>query len=115
MAIGYTLNPRMSEFRQDITSGDWVIIAPGRAKRPDQLVAKKPARKPAPKATCPFELENLSKSDSQWPPLFPATVDAKTDIIVVPNKYPALSRMDGRTENESRGFYQQRRVSESMN
>jgi UDPglucose--hexose-1-phosphate uridylyltransferase len=94
----------MSEFRQDITSGDWVIIAPGRAKRPEELAGKRPARKPVSKKTCPFELGNLSMSD-QWPPLEAWAKEGRTpsgsplergrtpelDIVVVPNKYPALS------------------------
>ena len=28
-----------SELRQDIITGDWVVIATGRAKRPDEFVA----------------------------------------------------------------------------
>jgi galactose-1-phosphate uridylyltransferase len=31
----------MSELRQDIVSGDWVIVAPGRAARPKFLDEKK--------------------------------------------------------------------------
>jgi UDPglucose--hexose-1-phosphate uridylyltransferase len=81
----------MSEFRQDPASGDWAIIAPGRAKRPEQLVTNKPIRKPAPKGTCPFEFRNLCRSKDQWPPIFPAVFDKKTDMVVVPNKYPALA------------------------
>jgi UDPglucose--hexose-1-phosphate uridylyltransferase len=80
----------MSELREDITSGDWAIIAPGRAKRPEEFVKKKMVRHPAPRATCPFEFGRLAKSD-QWPPLYPDAVRKSTDILVVLNKYPALS------------------------
>jgi UDPglucose--hexose-1-phosphate uridylyltransferase len=129
----------MSEFRQDITSGDWVIIAPGRAKRPEELVSKKQPRKPAPKKTCPFEIENLRKSKSQWPPLavwpllrgasegiadekiIPSSAEGgsasgerspsergrtpESEIIVVPNKYPALSCAPVCAMDDSHGAY----------
>jgi galactose-1-phosphate uridylyltransferase len=45
----------MSEFRKDIVSGDWIIMAPERAKRPDDFLGKKVVREVAPKRTCPFE------------------------------------------------------------
>jgi UDPglucose--hexose-1-phosphate uridylyltransferase len=43
-----------SEFRQDIVSGDWVLIATGRKKRPHDL-ASKTERTPVPVEKCPFE------------------------------------------------------------
>ncbi len=93
----------MPEFRQDPVSGDWVIIAPERAKRPDQLSPKRPKRVPAPKATCPFEFENLAKG-SEWPPIFPAKVDKSTKIVVVPNKYPIVSST-GTCESSNEGTF----------
>ncbi len=81
----------MSELRQDIISGDWVILAPGRAARPQFLDAKKAPRKPQPKNACPFE--DLKKSEN-WPPVFTYPekniLDGKWKIAVVHNKYPAL-------------------------
>jgi UDPglucose--hexose-1-phosphate uridylyltransferase len=96
----------MSEFRQDIVSGDWAIIAPGRAKRPDQLVGKKPVRKMTSKRTCPFEFGNLCAS-GQWPPIFPGIVTEKTEIIVIPNKYPALAlaHADACAQDGMHGLY----------
>ena len=78
----------MSEFRQDPVSGDWVIIAPGRAARPQFLEIKKKARKPSPVATCPFD--DLEKSGN-WPPLAATPSKEKWRVAVIPNKYPALS------------------------
>ncbi len=43
-----------SELRQDIVSGDWIVIAPRRSKRPDQFI-KKEKRIKAPINRCPFE------------------------------------------------------------
>lgn len=79
----------MSELRQDIISGDWVLIAPGRAARPKFLDEKRKPRKASPKSTCPFE--DLKKSGN-WPAslIYPNEKDWK--IAVIPNKYPAVER-----------------------
>jgi UDPglucose--hexose-1-phosphate uridylyltransferase len=79
----------MSELRQDLTSGDWILLAPGRAARPKFLDQKRPPRKAAPKNTCPFE--DLEKSGN-WPPIFALPNEKKWDIVVIPNKFPALER-----------------------
>ncbi len=78
----------MSEFRQDPVSGDWVIMAPERAKRPQEFLPPKRTRKPTPKQACPFE--NLEKTDN-WPPIFMDPKDLKKwQVAVISNKYPAL-------------------------
>ncbi len=79
----------MSELRQDLASGDWVLIAPGRAARPKFLDKKKLLRKPSPKSACPFE--DLKKSGN-WPPIFAAPAEKKWQMVVLPNKYPAVER-----------------------
>jgi UDPglucose--hexose-1-phosphate uridylyltransferase len=76
-----------SELRQDLVSGDWILIAPGRGKRPDQFVDKKKNKK-TPKSACLFE--------------FPEKVSGGTVISahpsiehwrvqIVPNKYPVVA------------------------
>jgi len=77
----------MSELRQDLTSGDWVIIAPGRSKRPRSLGTKNKTRKPSPKSGCPFE--DLEKTGN-WPPIAAYPTEKKWQIVLLPNKYPAL-------------------------
>ncbi|MDE2001834.1 MAG: DUF4921 family protein [Patescibacteria group bacterium] len=73
-----------SQLRQDLVSGDWVVIAPGRAKRPHQLVQKNPKRKVSPIASCPFENPAkggkpiLSYGDGEW------------ELQMIENKYPAF-------------------------
>ncbi len=98
----------MSEFHRDLSSGDWVIIAPGRAARPAFLDAPKKPRVPSLKATCPFE--NLEKTGN-WPPIavYPARASVKTaKIVVIANKYPALVH-DGICSVPFRdGFYEGR-------
>ena len=83
-------------------SGDWVLIATGRAKKPNQFaLARKPV-KPPPKSTCPFE--NLQKSGHGEPLLLLDSAGRETRIErggkddwfvqVIPNKFPALGEGD---------------------
>lgn len=80
----------ISELRQDLVSGDWVVIATGRAKRPHEfLKAKRPAFS-QPKKLCPFEtlhkdvvsvyaIDGEHSKENWW-------------VEVVPNKYPAFGK-----------------------
>jgi len=79
----------MSELRQDLTSGDWILLAPARASRPKFLSQKKKARKPLPKSSCPFE--DLKQSGN-WPPSLIYPNEKNWKIAVIPNKYPAIER-----------------------
>ncbi len=77
-----------SELRQDIVTGDWVVIATGRAKRPDAFIQSE--RIPADDAVDPFEdpvasgqekdVLSYRRSDGEW------------SLLVLPNKYPAFVR-----------------------
>lgn len=77
----------MSEFRQDPASGGWAIIAPGREGRPINL-ERKEKRKPTPKSKCPFE--DLEKSGN-WPVLSAYPNGKNWQVVLFPNKYPALA------------------------
>jgi len=95
----------MSELRKDPLSGDWIILSPGRAKRPQLLAPteKKIIRKPSPIKKCPFE--DLLKSGNgeifeAWPN------KKKWKIAVVPNKYPALAHGETCAVNLHEGFYE---------
>jgi UDPglucose--hexose-1-phosphate uridylyltransferase len=78
----------MSELRNDPSSGDWVIIAPGRAARPAFLEQKKKPRAPVSKATCPFEHPERT---GNWPPLAAYPSPERWRVLVIPNKYPVLA------------------------
>ena len=67
---------KISQLRKDAVSGDWVIIATGRGKRPHAFAKEKRERFEQPIEKCPFE--NLFAGE--W------------FLQVIPNKYPALSR-----------------------
>lgn len=88
----------ISELRQDLVSGDWVVIATGRAKRPHEFLKEK--RKPfkQPKKSCPFE-----KLHGNALVVYPNDGDHKSGsrrwgpshqwwVQVVPNKYPAFGK-----------------------
>lgn len=80
----------ISELRQDIVSGDWVVIATGRAKRPHEFLKQKRPPFGQPPKSCPFEklsedalsvysLDGEKRKDNWW-------------AEVIPNKYPAFGR-----------------------
>jgi UDPglucose--hexose-1-phosphate uridylyltransferase len=103
----------MSEFRQDLVSGDWIIMAPERGGRPHNIGGKKVSRKPSPKKDCPFE--NPRKTGN-WPPIlsWPRTKtsfvrgkpnEKNWQILLVPNKYPALNHNTSCARNFKVGPY----------
>ncbi|MBI5220856.1 MAG: DUF4921 family protein [Candidatus Liptonbacteria bacterium] len=92
----------MSEFRQDSISGEWVIIAPARAKRPHQGKSSRRKRKPAPRATCPFE--DLEKTGN-WPPIDQVPANGPWRAVLLPNKYPAIRHEQRWVEEISEGPY----------
>lgn len=76
---------RISELRQDLVSGDWVVIATGRAKRPHDFLKQKREPFGQPLQRCPFERLNAqalsvySRDEEWW-------------VEVIPNKYPAFGK-----------------------
>jgi len=91
----------MSEFRQDIVSGDWIVVAPERAKRPQQF-KNKIKRKSDIKSKCPFE--DLKKSGN-WPPVSGWPNIEKWKLIVIPNKFPILNHSEKCAIKTPRGPY----------
>jgi len=101
-----------SELRFDLVSKDWVIIATGRAKRPESFKKEKRRRVKESSKTCPF-----CKIKTQKEPTF---VSIKSKIIsggwsnlgkdwtlvVIPNKYPALMPYPELNKTIEGGVYQ---------
>lgn len=87
-----------SELRFDLGSKDWVVVATGRAKRPETFKKEKREKEETPRALCPFcnlesqEIPTLVFSKGKRV-LFKAgdEVPKNWTTIVVPNKYPAFS------------------------
>jgi len=79
----------MPEFRQNMVSKEWVIIATERGKRPDQFLQKKEKRNPLPshQKDCPFCPGNESMTP---PPVFSIERNGSWSLRVVPNKFAAL-------------------------
>lgn len=80
----------MPELRKDFITGEWVIIAPERAQRPNEFV---PAGSRNPGTSCPF----CEGNETQTPPEILALrkKDSKPDgpgwsLRVVSNKFPAV-------------------------
>ncbi len=96
-----------SELRFDLMSNDWVVIATGRAKRPDMFKTKRKTVKVS-KRNCPF----CSLSEKEKPTLVMIKgkeipmdngVPKNWTTIVIPNKYPAFipyPRLEPRNEGE---------------
>ena len=82
----------MSELRQDLTTGEWVIIAPERSRRPNREIKKTFIEElPAWDVSCPFCAGNEGRTP---PEVFriPAPDDHSAWAVrVVPNQFSALA------------------------
>ncbi|MFH1036894.1 MAG: galactose-1-phosphate uridylyltransferase [Patescibacteria group bacterium] len=88
-----------SELRFDPVSRDWVVIATGRAKRPEMFKDESRKKENAPKEDCPF----CKMSKQEKPALIisggkKAVIGDKLpddwSVVVIPNKYPAFCKSD---------------------
>jgi UDPglucose--hexose-1-phosphate uridylyltransferase len=77
-----------SELRQDIITGDWVVIATGRAKRPDEFAVPERARENEDVSDPFFDLE---ASGQKEPLLAYRGPDREWSLVVIPNLYPAFT------------------------
>ena len=99
------------EFRRDLVSGDWILIAGTlRGKRPHTFEVKKKKKKDDIKK-CPFE--DPQKSGNPFPLLWYPSPDAKVFemenfkswfLQVIPNKYPLLMRKEQCPAPEEKNF-----------
>jgi len=80
----------VSELRQDLITGDWVVIATGRSKRPEEF-AKHTRLKETddPEKKCFFCYPE--ETDQEKDILLYHTPDGDWSLRVFPNKYPAFS------------------------
>jgi UDPglucose--hexose-1-phosphate uridylyltransferase len=85
----------MSQLRQDVVSGRWVIIASERSKRPDDFrPAPGAEKKEGAGAFCPFCEGNETKTPPEVTALREPSTSADSPgwrVRVVPNKFPALT------------------------
>ncbi len=93
----------MSEFRQNLATKEWVIIAPGRDGRPQDYVTVEEGR-PAPpvhRDDCPFCTGNEEKTANE---LLRLERDGSWLMRVVENKFSALSS-EASVEREQHGLF----------
>ncbi|MDD3735206.1 MAG: galactose-1-phosphate uridylyltransferase [Candidatus Pacebacteria bacterium] len=75
----------LSELRFDITTGDWVVIAPQRAKRPQDFAKKVSIQKQSSK-DCSFCQPGIKT---------PKPILETKNVVVIPNLYPAFAQNGG--------------------
>ncbi len=97
----------MPELRRDPITGDWVVIASERAKRPSDFASHSPGREDQGEAACPF----CSGNEAMTPPEIMAFRHPGSQrngpgwwVRVVPNKYPALG-IEGDLNKTGLGMY----------
>lgn len=80
----------VGELRQDITTGKWVTVATGRAKRPHDFVGEAQKKVwPKYKADCPFC--NLAEYPQEPDVIRMPDDPERWQVHIFPNKYPAFS------------------------
>ncbi|MEW5995744.1 MAG: galactose-1-phosphate uridylyltransferase, partial [Candidatus Zixiibacteriota bacterium] len=79
----------MPEFRQNLATKEWVILAPQRGKRPSDFRHERSISGPASpyQAECPFCAGNEDQTEN---PVYVFPPDGQWQVRVVPNKYAAL-------------------------
>jgi UDPglucose--hexose-1-phosphate uridylyltransferase len=96
---------RVPEFRQNVATKDWVIIAPERAKRPDSFGRHQRSRPPRSPLSldpdCPFCPGNEGMSAEEC---FRIGEGAEWRVRVIKNKFPALEDQ-GRPVRRSETIY----------
>lgn len=96
----------MSLLRQDVTTNDWVIFAPERARRPHEWkqAAEKSAASLPSEGRCPFCQGNEQMTGPEIYALRGGTVPNTPGwrVRVIPNKFPAL-RIEGETRRQEEG------------
>jgi UDPglucose--hexose-1-phosphate uridylyltransferase len=100
-----------SELRRDLISGDWVIIAKGRAKKPKAFQRKKKREPKVKEKDCPF-----CNIETQKDPVLIYNQKGKVPLekgipndwtlVVIPNLYPALLPSKTLNRREEGGLYQ---------
>ncbi len=87
------------EFRHDLVSGNWVLIAPKRASRPREI--KSPKRKQASKRGCPFE------NPYEGNVLISQYGEGKSwSVADIENKYPAVVHEWGIVKKRKSSLYE---------
>ena len=104
------INSFPSELRFDIASRDWVVIAKGRAKRPESFKKEKRIKESLPKEKCPFcnietqEKPTLIFANNKEKPT-DSKIPKEWTLVSIPNKYPAFFPQGSLQEKKEGPFY----------
>ena len=95
----------VSELRRDLVTGDWIVIAKKRAKRPHAYISESADAGAQPKEGCPFE--DPQKFGNAKPLLVYRDTTSKDWVLqVIPNKYPAFAQIGDYITPRKRGPYE---------
>jgi UDPglucose--hexose-1-phosphate uridylyltransferase len=78
----------MSKLRQNVITGEWVVISPERSQRPEDYVMASSPKRGTP-LDCPF----CERNNNAY--RFSIKAAETRHIYVIPNKFPAFSKADG--------------------
>ena len=97
-----------SELRYDVSSGDWVVIASGRAKRPEMFKKEERIKEEDSGKECPFcDFENLKNAIVSFEG--GEKVEELTEswsAVSIPNKFPAFLPSDELEKRYENSLYQ---------
>jgi UDPglucose--hexose-1-phosphate uridylyltransferase len=97
-----------AELRCDVASGDWVVIASGRAKRPEMFKKEERSKEESSKKDCPFcDFENIKNAVVSFEE--GRKVEKLTEnwsAVSIPNKFPAFVPADDLDKRQENGLYQ---------
>jgi len=97
-----------SELRYDFSSGDWVVVASGRAKRPEMFKEEERDKEESSEKECPFcDRKNLENALSVFEN--GKEVESFSDnwsAVSIPNKYPAFLPSDKLEKRKENSLYQ---------
>ena len=79
-------NKTPSELRFNLVCKDWVVIATGRARRPETFAKEKKKEVETPEKDCPF-----CHIETQGRPVLSYKNNSDWTVVVIPNKFPAFS------------------------
>ena len=95
---------KISELRQDLVTGDWVVVSKIRARRPDEFAKKEKEEVEDDPSNCLFC--NPEESGQKKDVLIYNTSDNDWSLRVFPNKFPAFSQpAGGKIRHKEEGPY----------
>ncbi|MBU2036787.1 galactose-1-phosphate uridylyltransferase [Patescibacteria group bacterium] len=77
-----------SELRFDLVSKNWIVIATGRAKRPEEFIKQERIKVTVEKKDCPF----CNLATQEKPVLEYKNEAGQNEVTIIPNKYPAFAQ-----------------------